>query len=125
MDALRTAMKREGFNEEGNGFDETGQKLDPELLSFDHQRCADCSYGYAMACDCMNHLTALQKQVHDANKRLQALVESRERLREAYEVVVAQQDSIRGSSFSGGGSGSFSGSPQQSDKSKDQQELKT
>jgi hypothetical protein len=88
MDALKAAIKREGINEE-NALDD---KLDPELLSFDHKRCADCSYGYAMACDCMSHLTALQKQVHDANKRLQSLVEIRERMREAFEAVLAAND---------------------------------
>jgi PHP family Zn ribbon phosphoesterase len=88
MDALKAAIKREGVQEEVI----LDQKLDPELLSFDHNRCTDCAYSYAMACDCMSHLTALQKQVHDANKRLQSLVEIRERMREAYETVVAVQE---------------------------------
>lgn len=114
MDALKTAIKREGISDD---LEENGAKVDPELLSFDHNRCTDCAYGYAMACDCMTHLTALQKQVHDANKRLQALVESRERMREAYEAVVTSQENGQGrTSFSG--SGSFSGSPQNGEKPK-------
>ncbi len=86
MDALKSAIKREGVIDENNELE------DDNIFSFDHSRCADCAYGYAVACDCMSHITALQKQVHDANKRLQSLVEIRERMRESYESVMAQTE---------------------------------
>jgi hypothetical protein len=70
---------------------------------FDHSRCADCSYGYAMACDCMNHLTALQKQANDANTRLQLLVEARERMMESNELIIQldQNPELRNSLING------------------------
>jgi hypothetical protein len=74
---------------------------DPDLMTYDHARCADCSYGYSMAVDCINHLAALQKQALDANKRLQSLVEMRERMLEA-------SDLMRASFTDGNGGGSAS-----------------
>jgi hypothetical protein len=44
-----------------------------------------------MAGDCISHLAALQKQALDANKRLQALVEMRERMFEASEAMRASE----------------------------------
>lgn len=55
------------------------------IPSFDHDRCSDCSYAYSITYDCTNHLMALQKQALEANQRLQALVEMRERLAETSE----------------------------------------
>lgn len=93
LDALKTVVKREGIATPNspNGSSSYSYSNDPdggqteEQVTFDHSRCADCSYGYSMACDCMSHLAALQKQAQDANKRLQSLVEIRERMLETVE----------------------------------------
>lgn len=76
------------------------------LPSFDHSRCADCSYSYSITCDCTNHMAALQQQGVDANQRLQQLVEMREKLTEISDefAAAAAQDS-------GSGGGSSHGSP--------------
>lgn len=52
---------------------------------FDHSRCTDCSCVHALTCDCTEHLSMLQTQSSEANKRLQMLVEVRERMRECWE----------------------------------------
>ncbi len=84
LDALKNAVKREGIaNTAAATLNEGEESTDRN--SFDHGRCTDCSYGYSMACDCMSHLAALQKQAQDANKRLQSLVEIREKMFEAAE----------------------------------------
>jgi hypothetical protein len=62
-----------------------------DMLTFDHSRCTDCAYGYSMAGDCISHLAALQKQALDANKRLQALVEIRERMNEVSDSMRASE----------------------------------
>ncbi len=80
LDAIKAAVKREGV---ANVTTENDEMQDRN--SFDHSRCTDCSFGYSMACDCMSHLAALQKQAQDANRRLQMLVEVRERMLEAAE----------------------------------------
>jgi hypothetical protein len=54
---------------------------------FDHSRCADCSFAHAMTCDCTEKLKALQSQATEANKRLQMLVEVRERMKEVAETL--------------------------------------
>lgn len=86
QDAIRAAIKRDGVSEksEEDGIAE---------LTFDHSTCVDCSYGYSITCECMSHLSTLQKQAQDANKRLQALVEIRERMMEAAELMAGQGDS--------------------------------
>lgn len=45
-----------------------------------------------MACDCLAHIEALQKQAQDANKRLQMLVEVRERMAEAADAMAISQN---------------------------------
>jgi len=86
LEALRGATKREGLAPSAHDGDgEEG--IDGHGATFDHSRCADCSYGYAMACDCMSHLSALQKQANEANSRLQLLVEARERMMESNELI--------------------------------------
>ena len=84
LDAIKAAVKREGVAA-STASSESDDSQDRN--SFDHSRCTDCSYGYSMACDCMSHLAALQKQAQDANRRLQMLVEVRERMLEAAETL--------------------------------------
>lgn len=104
LDALKAVVKREGLgpsssqpstmppladvDNANNG--EVVVEEDREVVTFDHSRCADCAYGYSMAGDCISHLAALQKQAQDANKRLQMLVEMRERMMEASELMKIQ-----------------------------------
>ncbi len=79
--------------------------LESEPMFFDHSRCADCSYAYSITCDCTNHFSALQKQATDANQKLQALVEIREKMSEAYdqmnsEAMGAGNETSKNGSFS-------------------------
>lgn len=95
LDALKSAVKREGIapnSPNGSSSSISDAEVIPveDQITFDHSRCADCSYGYSMACDCMSHLAALQKQAQDANKRLQSLVEIRERMLETVEYFQEQ-----------------------------------
>jgi hypothetical protein len=83
LDAIKSAVKREGVASTSSSENDETQ----ERNSFDHARCTDCSFGYSMSCDCMSHLAALQKQAQDANRRLQMLVEVRERMLEAAEIL--------------------------------------
>jgi hypothetical protein len=78
LDAIKAAVKREGISHADDAEEQVER-------TFDHARCTDCGYGYSMACDCMSHFQALQKQAQDANRRLLALVEVRERMLEAAE----------------------------------------
>jgi hypothetical protein len=109
LDALKTVVKREGLggnssdsgnnsnnnssgHTHGSGSAESGADADDkDFLTFDHSRCTDCAYGYSMAGDCISHLAALQKQALDANKRLQALVEIRERMNEVSDTLRASE----------------------------------
>lgn len=85
QDAIRAAIKRDGL----------GEKLDEDIpTTFDHNSCVDCSYGYSITCECMSHLSTLQKQAQDANKRLQALVEIRERMVEAAETIISPDQQV-------------------------------
>eukprot|EP01038_Epipyxis_sp_PR26KG_P010107 gene10107-13583_t len=82
LEALNIIIKRGGATS-------YGEDIDPNVgvLKFDHDRCSDCSYGYSITCDCTNHLAALQKQAVEANMRLQALVEMRERMTEVSDEI--------------------------------------
>lgn len=80
LDAIKSAVKREGVALDG-------EDKDSDIQKFDHSRCTDCSIGYSMSCDCMSHFTALQKQAQDANQRLLSLVEIRERMSEAVDAL--------------------------------------
>lgn len=107
LDALKTVVKREGLasgnsnsaNSSSNNNSSSSSASeavldegeDRDLLVFDHSRCTECAYGYSMAGDCISHLAALQKQALDANKRLQLLVEMRERMYEASEAMRASE----------------------------------
>jgi hypothetical protein len=76
---------------------------DCEQMTFDHSRCADCSYAYSITCDCTNHFAALQKQALEANQKLQALVEIREKMSEVYDQMLAEAngtDTSKHGSFS-------------------------
>lgn len=64
----------------GLGIEDTKEIEKEEKYTYDHSRCADCSYGYSMTYDCTNHLAALRKQALEANTRLQSIVEIRERI---------------------------------------------
>lgn len=110
LDALKTVVKREGLGSDNNSNNNNSSHYnnldsnntndsaeqshsnnisqeEKDLLTFDHSRCSDCSYGYSMATDCISHLAALQKQALDANKRLQSLVEMRERMNEVADAM--------------------------------------
>lgn len=110
LEAIRAAIKRDGVSRDHD--DDCSSAESAEPLTFDHSRCVDCSYGYSITCECMSHLSTLQKQAQDANKRLQALVEIRERMMEASELMNQQTDPCppnptadrHGSSFSSVGS---------------------
>jgi hypothetical protein len=104
LDALKTVVKREGLggsssdpainnsSSSSSGSAEAGaDSEEKDMLTFDHSRCTDCAYGYSMAGDCISHLAALQKQALDANKRLQALVEIRERMNEVSDSMRASE----------------------------------
>lgn len=104
LDALKAVVKREGLGpssqpstapppadiDAANNGEASVVEEEREVTTFDHARCADCAYGYSMAGDCISHLAALQKQAQDANKRLQMLVEMRERMMEASELMKIQ-----------------------------------
>ncbi|RYG68750.1 hypothetical protein EON64_04470 [archaeon] len=95
LDAIRTAIRRDGI------YDDPHSDHSVANTPFDHFRCLDCSFGYSITCECMSHLSTLQKQAQDANKRLQALVEIRERMTEAAELMnqQLQTEANQGSSF--------------------------
>lgn len=76
---------------------------DAEVVTFDHSRCQDCSYAYSITCDCTNHFAALNKQAVEANQKLQALVEIREKMSEAYEQMCVEAGAMEPSKH-----GSFS-----------------
>jgi hypothetical protein len=99
LEAIKAAIKRDGITEKS---DYINLPEDLAIMTFDHARCVDCSYGYAITCECMSHLSTLQKQAQDANKRLQALVEVRERMVEAAELLNQQQQLEGRNSFSVG-----------------------
>lgn len=90
LDAIRSAVKRDGFSDKYFESSPNGTPQSPDC-TFDHSRCVDCSYGYSLTCECMSHMSTLQKQAQDANKRLQALVEMREKMVEAAELMNQQQ----------------------------------
>lgn len=77
--------------DQDNSNNNDSDNVDNCLLCFDHARCTDCSYGFSMASDCINHLAALQKQALNASERLQELVEMRERMLEASEAFRLSQ----------------------------------
>lgn len=97
LDAIKNAVKREGLAENQLSHDSSG--LNNTNDNFDHSMCEDCSYSYAMACDCVSHLEILQKQALDANQRLQSIVEIREKMIDSSNTL--QLDLDRSGSFSG------------------------
>jgi hypothetical protein len=51
-------------------------------MTYDHERCVDCSIGYRISDECIKNLSSLQQQAAQVNARLQVLVELRERMSE-------------------------------------------
>jgi hypothetical protein len=91
--AISLMIHRSGVDDSRSPKENRSWESDIEMslppITFDHSRCADCSYGYSITCDCTNHLAALQQQALDANQRLQALVEMREKMCEVAEEFLA------------------------------------
>ena len=96
LDALQQVVSRPNNNTPSHGTGNGAVEEERESNSFEHTRCADCSYGYTMADDCLSHLAALQKQAIEANLRLHALVETRERMIDAMEAMKRQERESNG-----------------------------
>jgi hypothetical protein len=119
LQAVSLLIRRGGIGEAGLvGLDMDGAD-DCEPMTFDHSRCADCSYAYSITCDCTNHFAALQKQAMEANQKLQSLVEIREKMSEVYDQMLAELNgmdpskhgsfsSVRDATLSARGAGSDS-----------------
>lgn len=90
LQAVSLLIRRGGIGEANGDLDGGSNSEDCEPMTFDHSRCADCSYAYSITCDCTNHFAALQKQALEANEKLQALVEIREKMSEVYDQMVAE-----------------------------------
>ncbi len=97
LQAVSVLIRRGGIGEVsviGLDMDGCGHMDDCEPMTFDHSRCADCSYAYSITCDCTNHFAALQKQALEANQKLQSLVEIREKMSEVYDQMVSEANGV-------------------------------
>jgi hypothetical protein len=91
------------------GSDELSSSLSASPVSsskdiYDHSRCTDCNISYALAADCIDNLTTLEKQTSDASKSLKMLVETRERIRDFIELLDIFGDTEEGDNSSDRGS---------------------
>lgn len=108
LQAVSFLIKRGGIDSTGAGGGDPLTDADSEILTFDHSRCADCSYAYSITCDCTNHFAALQKQATEANQKLQCLVEIREKMSEAYDQMLLEAGGAAGGGGDFSKHGSFS-----------------
>ena len=59
-------------------------------LTYDHDRCTDCSYQSTLAIHCYQNISALNEHARETNNRLHEIVELREKMRELLEFVNAK-----------------------------------